>query len=263
MKIVEERATFNQVPNLYHQARNRYPDQLFQDLIRIAQLTSASRVLEIGPGTGIATLPLAQLGCSVVGVELGAELAAVARGNLSAFPKVDIQIAAFEEWEPPAEPFDLVFAATAFHWLDPVVRYRKSAALLRAGGQLAIIQYRHTAGGDQSFFDRVQYCYEQYMPGTPSNLRLTPAGPPPEVAEMAATGLFDLPTTQTYVTEETYSSEQYIRILSTYSTHLVLEPSARQALFDCISSLINRDYGGKIRKCYQHDLVIARKSVGV
>lgn len=261
---VEKRATFNEVAQLYDRIRNRYPDQLFEDLTSISQLTSASRVLEIGPGTGIATLPLAQLGCCIVGVELGSEMASVARHKLAAFPNADIQIAAFEEWNPPAEPFDLVLAATAFHWLDPGVRYLKSAALLRPGGHLAIVQYRPVAGGDQSFFDRVQKCYEQYMPGTPPNLRLTPPGLPPglppEVAEMAGTGLFDPPTVRTYVTEETYSSEQYIRLLSTYSDHRILEPPIRHELFDCITSLINRDYGGMIRKCYQHDLVIARKS---
>jgi protein-L-isoaspartate O-methyltransferase len=58
---------------------------------------------------------LAEQGCRVVAVELGAGLAAVARRNLAGFPDVEVVTAAFEEWPLPTEPFDLVLAATAFH----------------------------------------------------------------------------------------------------------------------------------------------------
>ena len=50
---------------------------------------------------------------------------------------------AFESWEPPQPGFDLVFAATAWHWIDPAVRYRKAWDLLRDGGHLAFWSAAH------------------------------------------------------------------------------------------------------------------------
>ncbi|CAG7637078.1 class I SAM-dependent methyltransferase [Paenibacillus allorhizosphaerae] len=257
----EKRATFNEVAELYDRVRNRYPEQLFDDLFDATQLTSQARILEIGPGTGIATLELAKRGCRIVAVELGAEMTAVARRNLAAYPNVEIHVGTFEDWTPPlSEPFDLVIAATAFHWLDPEVRYLKPASLLRQGGYLAIVNYVHVAGGDQLFFEQVQSCYEKYMPGTPPNLRLPQISDmKPDTGPLEDSGLFEKPIVRNYVTEETYSSEQYIDLLSTYSTHGTLDASNRRQLFECVSSLIDNQYNGKVSKCYLNELLVARK----
>jgi SAM-dependent methyltransferase len=107
------RASFDKAAELYDRARPRYPAALFEDLADLTGIGPGSRVLEIGPGTGQATLPLAERGCRVVAVELGPDLAAVARRNLARFPTVEVVTAAFEDWPLPSEPFDLVLAATA------------------------------------------------------------------------------------------------------------------------------------------------------
>src|SRR5918912_2954256 len=93
------RATFEEVPELYDRARPLYPAELFDDLVSYAGLEPGSRVLEIGCGTGQATLPLAERGFEVVCVELGAGLAAVARRKLAGFPRLEVVNAVFEEWE--------------------------------------------------------------------------------------------------------------------------------------------------------------------
>ena len=87
-------------------------------------------VVEIGPGTGQATRQLAARGLQVVAVELGPQLAERARGNLAAFPHVDIVTASFETWDPGSARFDAVFACNSFHWIDPVIRFAKAAAVL-------------------------------------------------------------------------------------------------------------------------------------
>src|SRR6266542_2199055 len=80
------RATFNQAADLYDRARPGYPPALFDDLAELAGVGPGCRVLEIGPGTGQATVPLAERGCHIVAVELGADLAAVARPDQQALP---------------------------------------------------------------------------------------------------------------------------------------------------------------------------------
>ncbi len=101
-----------------------------------------------------ATLPLARRGYTMTCVELGPALASAARQNLAGFPEVEVIEGAFETFDPPAtDPFDLVFAATAWHWLDPTIRYRRAWELLRSGGHLAIWSASHVfpQGGDPIF----------------------------------------------------------------------------------------------------------------
>ncbi|SDJ78539.1 class I SAM-dependent methyltransferase [Paenibacillus naphthalenovorans] len=256
----DNRTTFNEVAELYDRARNRYPDRLFDELVRLAGLPAEARIVEIGCGTGIATLPLAERGYSIVGVELGPRMAEVARRKLARFARVEIRTAAYEDWLPPEEPFDLALSATAFHWIDPQVKFSKTARVLKDGGYLAVVKYHHAAGGDESFFERVQSCYERYMPGT-GNFRL----PQPEellsdTAPFEASGLFERPVVRTWETIETYTRQTYCELLSTYSNHIALDAASRTQLLDGIGGIIDREYGGQVRKRYIHELIIARKA---
>ncbi len=96
-----------------------YLARLFDDLAELAGLHPGSRVLEIGCGTGQATLPLAQRGYCVTCVERGDALAGIARRNLTAFSDVEVVTSPFETWQPSEGDFDAVVAFTAFHWIDP------------------------------------------------------------------------------------------------------------------------------------------------
>ena len=102
---------FDEVAAIYDRARPGYPDALFDDVMQIATLGPASRVLEIGPGTGQATRSLAKRGLSIVSLEPGATLARIAQANLMAFPRVRIVKTSFEAWTIEPHAFDLVAAA--------------------------------------------------------------------------------------------------------------------------------------------------------
>src|SRR6267378_1088723 len=99
------RATFNEDAELYDRARPIYPSHVFDELANLTSLGRGTRVLEIGCGTGQATRPLAERGCQVVAVELGRDLAEVARRNLAGFTDVEVINVAFEDWSLPTEPF--------------------------------------------------------------------------------------------------------------------------------------------------------------
>lgn len=87
------RQTFDGVAERYDRVRPGYPAVLFDDLAALGGLAAGSRVLEIGGGTGLATVPLAQRGYWVVALELGKELAAVARRRLAAYANVEVVVA--------------------------------------------------------------------------------------------------------------------------------------------------------------------------
>jgi SAM-dependent methyltransferase len=254
------RSTFDQVADLYDRVRPGYPAALFDDLAELAGVGPGARVLEIGPGTGQATVPLAERGCRVVAVELGADLAAVARRNLARFPEVEVVTAAFEDWPLPAEPFDLVLAATAFHWIDPAVRVVKAADALRPGGALATVTTHHVAGGDESFFADVQACYERWDPDTP------PGGDPLKAAadiptssdELDRSHRFGPATFRRHAWEQAYTTAGYVDVLLTYSGHRALDTRAQAGLLGCIAHLIDTAYGGRITKQYLTQLRVAR-----
>jgi SAM-dependent methyltransferase len=252
------RATFDQAAELYDRARPGYPPALFDDLAELAGIGPGSRVLELGPGTGQATLPLAERGCQVVAVELGPDLAAVARSKLAGFPHVEVVTAAFEDWPLPAEPFDLVLAATAFHWIDPSVRVDKVADALRPGGFLATVTTHHVAGGDESFFADVQDCYVRFDPDTPVALSLESAIDIPGAHyDLDRSDRFGPPMLRRYEWDAPYTTASYIDLLLTYSGHRALEPEAQHNLLDCIANLIDTSYGGRITKHYLTELRVA------
>lgn len=255
------RAIFGQDAELYDRARPGYPDRLFADLARIAGLTPRSRVLEIGCGTGQATLPLARLGCTVVAVELSTEMAAVAGRNLRQFPNVTVDVCPFERWAPPETPFDLVLSATAFHWIDPAVRVPKAADTLRPGGTLALIHSEHVAGGTERFFIDAQDCYERFDPKTTPGWRQQLAADiPDDSSEIDRSRRFGPAQFHRYEWEQSYTTRSYLDLLMTYSPTRSLPRPARDRLLACLGNLIDRDHHGHLTKRYLTQLTLAHST---
>lgn len=254
------RETFDEVAELYDRARPRYPADLVAGLARSAGLGPGRRVLEVGPGTGQLTVPLAEFGCRITGVELGPAMAAVARRRLRRFPLVDVELRDFESWPLPGAPFDLVVCATAWHWIDPAVRVPKAAEALRAGGLLAIVGSHHVAGGTVDFFADAQRCYERWDPATPPGLRLRPEREIPSgTGELEGSEEFTDLTVTRYRQDIAYTADEYIDVLRTYSGHRALREDLRHGLLTCIRELIETRYGGTVTKRYLHELITAAR----
>jgi protein-L-isoaspartate O-methyltransferase len=133
------RSTFDEDADAYDRSRPVAPSHVFDDAAQLAHLTTGSRVLEIGPGTGQATRQLAERGLRVRALELGPSLAERARRNLAEFSDVDVVTSSFESWAAGGERFDAVFACNSFHWVDHAVRFAKPAELLADGGHLVVL----------------------------------------------------------------------------------------------------------------------------
>jgi SAM-dependent methyltransferase len=254
-------ATFNSAARLYHQARPEYPDRLFGELTRLARLGPGDRLLEVGCATGKATIPLARRGFRITCVEIGADLAAEARRNLEGFPQVSIVNEAFETWEPPQPGFDLVFAATAWHWIDPAIRYRKAWELLRGGGHLAFWSAAHAfpTGGDR-FFRELQDVYDEIGESLPAGTRFpAPAELPDERAEIAATGLFTDVAVRRFGWEIDYTADEYIRLLDTFSGHIAMAQWQRDRLYGEIRRRLAERPGGHLRRGWGAVLHVARR----
>jgi SAM-dependent methyltransferase len=257
------RTTFEQVPELYDRARPNYPPQIFDDLVALAQLPAQARLVEIGCGTGQATLPLAERGYAITCVELGEQLAAVAQRKLAAFPNVKVINANFESWQPERTEFDAIVAFTAFHWIAPDVRYTRTADLLRDHGKLAVVSTQHVLPPDgDPFFVEVQDDYETVVPDDPST-KTGAAGPPhPDAVadlsnEIAASGRFRDVGKRRYLWDVIYSADSYIAVLNTYSGHRALDDVTRERLLSRIHRRIEARPERKVRKTYLAMLNVA------
>ena len=255
---MQRRGTFESAAERYDRARPPYPRQVFEDLAALAQLEGGSRVLEIGSGTGLATVPLGDRGYRIIAVELGAELAAIARRRLAGYANVEIVVAPFEDWPLPSEPFDAVVSATAFHWIDPEIRVRKSAQALRAGGSLAIIETRRVPLGDAQLLADVWRCSERFDPTARPPRNLTANEPPEALAEIQGSGLFDHVASRRYDWTQEYTSDGYIDLLMTFSNVLALESRAQSGLLECMADVIDGKLGGHIGEHLVNHLVVAR-----
>ena len=256
------KTTFNEVAETYDRARPDLPEQLFDDLVALASLQPAADLLEIGCGTGRTTLPLARRGFRITCVELGENLAALARRNFAPFPDVRIVVSPFETWDPAGERFDLVYAASSWHWLDPNVRYLNAAAILKPSGSLAIISGGHAFPKDADrFFFEIQDVYrelgmepkgEQWPPPLPEDV-------PDMREEIEATGLFADFQSRRHVWEKLYTAEDYIALLNTFSGHIALAPDKREYLYRNVRERINARAGSHIRRHWLAILNAARK----
>lgn len=234
-------SVFDATADRYDAARPEYPAELIDDLVALAQLAPGDRLLEIGCATGKATRPLLARGFRVTCVEPGPSLAARAAATLDA----DVHNTRFEDW--PGEPgaFDLVFAATAWHWLDPDVRYAKAHEQLRPGGHLAFWSAAHAfPDGFDPFFTEIQTVYDEI------NESYRGAWPPPpepdQRAEIEASGLFGDVAVRRYLWELQYTADEYVALLDTFSGHIEMTDAQRERLY----GEVHRRLGS--RKVHRH-----------
>ena len=256
-------STFDEVAELYDRCRSGPPEQFFDDLFTLAEIAplAHSSVLEVGCGTGQATQPLARRGCRVVCVEMGVNLARIARRNLAQFPNVTVMTARFEDWQPRDEKFDIVLAVTSWHWIDSKVRYAKAASVLNPGGVLAFTTGAHVfPSGFDPFFSEIQLCYNVIGEGYPAAWSPPlPAQLPDAREEIERSGYFEDVRVARYLWATDFTAEQYVDMMSTASDHRLLEPAKRERLFAEMRRLINARPGRRVRKHQLTILHVARR----
>jgi SAM-dependent methyltransferase len=251
---------FDAVADLYDAMRPGYPEALFDALVQAAHLAAEARLLEIGPGPGKATLPLAQRGYHITAVELGGNMARTARDNLRDYPNAQIINASFEEADLPVAEFDLVYAATAFHWIAPEVRFARSHALLKPAGHVAIIR-RHAVSDEQGdlFIKASQPIYRQHRETGSSSRAKDPVRRSDLSPQPIDETLFQLSHFATFPVVARYASQEYVSLLSTHSSIILLPADTRASLLGEIRRLIDERFNGQITLHSAVSLLVARK----
>lgn len=252
--------SFERAARSYDEVRPGYPDELVEEIIRSTRIADKARILEIGCGTGQATILFARRGYAMLCLDIGENLIALARERCKDYPRVEFLKASFEDWEASVKPFDLVISATAFHWIKPEIGYLKAAHVLRQDGHIAVFWNLHPTPY-KAFFEDVQEVYQRVVPewSDPRERSSTEQWIQDKQREIESAGLFGEVTVRLYPWTRVFSREDYIKLLSTFSDHQGLDERRRTKLFKEIGSLIDDKYEGRVKRPYLSALFIARK----
>lgn len=262
LDISAGRAAFGDDPAAYHAARPPYPDELFDVLKRRCGLAPGAAVLEIGPGTGIATERLLAAGADpLLAIEPDARLAAFVEARLGA-AQLDVLRASLEDARLPEGVFDLGAAATSFHWLEPASALAKVRAALRPGGWWAM--WWMNFGGEppsDPFQAATNHLFAE-TPRAPSHGRR--GGPSfamdreARLTDLTRAGFVDAEVDDWPLTL-TLETPRIQALYATYSPIQALPPAKRAAFLAELGAIADRDFGGAVERSFSTILYTARR----
>lgn len=252
--------TFDTAASTYAKMRPGYTDELYRDIFNFISIDETSNVVEVGIGGGQATLPILQTGCQLTAVEYGKHFSEICREKFKAFPKFSVVTGKFEDVDFENECCDLIFSASAFHWIPEEIGYPKVFSMLKRGGVFArFANHPFEDKGRPELADEIQKLYQIYMPSSPRPVEYSEEMAKTR-AEIALHYGFEDIEYRLYHRTRTFSAKEYVALLGTYSNHIALEKQRQTEFFSKIEQAINAN-GGEITLYDTMDLQLARKKL--
>lgn len=250
--------TFNTVAGQYDRMRPTYVEELYDEIWRYGGFKEGISAVEIGIGTGQATQPVLNRGASVVAVELGNELAAFCAQKFKDEKKFRVVNMPFQDFDAPDNSVDLIYSASAFHWIPEEIGYRKVFSMLRPGGVFArFANHPYRDKENDALHEAMQVHYRKYMPRSIASPEYT-AEEAARRAEIGEKYGFVDNQYKLFKRTRTFNAEQYTRLLGTYSDHIALGAEVQQEFFALIRREIER-FGGTFTLYDTIDLQLHRK----
>jgi len=255
--------TFDTVASTYEKFRPGYAAELYKAIFDYAHLGPSAKAVEIGIGAGQATLPILQTGCALTAVEYGERFSRICQDKFRDYPNFRVITGKFEDVPFESGSCDLVYSASAFHWIPEEIGYPKVFSMLKSGGVFArFANHPHPDKGRPALSDEIQELYAAYYykfhnktPSRPKDFREEDAASRAALAEkygFTETGYALFHRTRSF------SPQEYITLLGTYSDHIVMEEGLRTEFFHKIAEAIEK-HGGEITIYDTMDLQLARK----
>jgi trans-aconitate methyltransferase len=241
---------FGEVAGLYDRARPGYLPELADITLAYAGRLPA-HAAEVGAGTGKGTALFAGRGFPITCIEPDERMSELLRGT-----GVEIVTSTFEDWKPPAGGVDLLFAATAWHWVHPGRRANLAARALAPGGTIALIG-RMGRRLDATLDQQITEVFHRFPPATGDRAAL-PEWAVPELR--ASPSLTDITVWETKE-DSTLKTGAYLDQLQTLSPFRRRTPENQENLLAELRKLIEA-HGGTINLRTVTSLVLARKVGG-
>jgi SAM-dependent methyltransferase len=249
--------SFDAVSISYDLYRPSYPNELVRIIRSITGIPQSGKIVEIGSGTGKATILFAENGYFIHCIEPGNNLVNVAKNRLAKYPNITYEITRFEEWKEKENYFDLVMSAQAFHWIDPEIGYKKANTSLKPGGYIALFWNMYI--GIESVIDQaIEIIYKEVVPELAQQRENTEEVIRQREDAMKGSGEFSNISVHRVEWSKRYDMENYIGLLSTYSDHICIPEKTRKELFERIARVFRRN-GGILEKPYLSVLYLGKK----
>lgn len=258
---MKEKYLFDEVVLNYEKRRPNYGTELFKDVIKYAEITIDKSLIEVGCGTGQATEPFLKTNCKVTAVELGENLATYTREKFKAYENFKVVRSSFEDYACDDITFDMLYSATAFHWIPDEIGYKKAYRLIKSGGTIALF-WNRPAPNDKNnpLHQKIQAIYKELLPHW--SYKVTS----PEDKERKYSSILNKIKEYGFINAELklyhntrrMTGVEYIELLNTYSDHLALENSIKTLLFDGIRTAIE-EFGNEVVINDTVDLYLAKK----
>ena len=255
--------TFDTVASTYEKMRPGYVEQVYQTIFDYIPINDNSNVLEIGSGGGQATAPMLTTGCKLTAVEPGQQFSELLKEKFKEFPKFSVITDKFENTQLEENSFDLVFAASAFHWIPEEIGYEKVFNLLKSGGAFArFANHPYRDKGNIKLAEEIDEIYDEYYYKFHNKKRTPLTEYTQEEAKERAMiaqkyGFIDIQYSL-FHRQRVFTAKEYVQLLGTYSDHIAIEENIRKVFFSKIEEAIEK-HGGTITIYDTIDLELARK----
>ncbi len=261
--LTEGRSTFGDDPAGYAAVRPEYPDALYTRLTERCALGRGSVVFEVGPGTGLATRRVLDLGVAALrAIEPDPRMATFLRQNMiSSVLRID-EIP-FEDLNLPAASFDLGIAATSFHWVNQAQGHAKAKDALKQGGWWATWWTNFGADGE---YDAFQCATDHLFVNTPEGPSQGRNGGPPfaldydaRLSDLAAAGFQDAEV-DLWRWNLHYETSRLVDLYRTFSPIRALGAEQRELFLHNLACIADKQFGGCVERPFTTALYTARRA---
>ena len=255
--------TFDTVATTYEKLRPGYTDDLYKMLFEYIPIDTSSHVVEVGIGGGQATLPILKTGCTLTAVEYGENFSKLCEKKFEKYKNFSVITEKFENVSFPSSQYDLIYSASAFHWIPEDIGYSKVYDMLKHGGAFArFANHPHRDKGNPALSAEIdklysKYYYEYYGKDMKAETEYSEEQAIQRAQIAEKYGFVDIRHAMFYRTR-TFSAKEYIELLGTYSDHIAIEEKIRTEFFAKVEQTINQ-YGGTFTIYDTIDLELARK----
>lgn len=232
----------------YEAARPGYPDALFCDILACSDRIGPLDILEIGAGPGQASDYFVRNGFRLTALEISQPQVDYLESKYFEYPNFRAVCSRFEDFSADEASFDIIFSATAFHWIAPEVGYPKAYRLLRRGGVLAV--FWHLASilePPTEMLQQIRAIYREIAPELDDYLNIDAAEELHQLRlkQIQTGALFHQPVSRVYRWEDIYTTQRYLKLMNSYSDFHSISSEKREEIQSQVAAYI-KSKGGSI-----------------
>lgn len=258
---MENKDVFKEIIDDYEIARPGYPQELYKDLIEYSRINHHARILEIGSGPGQATEYFVKNQYSITGLEISERQVQFLQEKYSKHLNFDSICSSFEEYDCLSETYNLIFSATAFHWIKPEVGCPKAYNLLKEDGVMAVFWHLASIVEPKTkMLNEIRNIYRNYAPELDDYISLEEGEDLHKlrISQIQTGNCFRNPETKVYRWEDEYTTGRYLSLMNSYSDFHAVAYDKQKAILDRVAEYIDYN-GGKVVVPQEVRLYMAKK----